>query len=95
MRYVKNNDVFQEVIDGEIILYNKETNKIVTLNSTAARIWNFLEGKSFNELEKMFMEQFCFSNDSECEEAKKDLEMVLCQLINSKCVTSIGDKEKD
>lgn len=79
-----------EEIDGEKILYDEETRKIMVLNVSAAFIWNVLSENSDKECtlstEELFekiAEHFDTTN-IECERIKKDIENILNGFIENK-----------
>jgi hypothetical protein len=54
-----NPDVVARLMDGEAVLVHLGTNRIYTLNSTAARFWELLEGgMDRNEIKRTLLAEF-------------------------------------
>ena len=86
MTIKKNQDIKQEVIDGETILYNSIKQQIITLNETATYIWNLIGDHSIDEIENIFLDSYEFRDDRHRMQAKNDLRMVIERLYASGCI---------
>lgn len=81
----KNNEVVSREIEGEVILvplYNssKDMNYIYTLNETAARFWDLIDGKNtIGDIKATLLDEFEIEEDklaSQIGELVKDLKSV-------------------
>lgn len=86
MKVVKNNAVSQEAIDGELFLFNQETNKLVSLNKTATEIWNLIEETDKEELLERFLDLYSFADVNEKEAAIEDCMFVVTELEEAGCI---------
>lgn len=86
MKYYINGNIKQDIIDGDIVLYNEDTEVIVTLNETASDIWNEVDGKTFEEIKKSFLSHYKKLSTAEYELAQSDLKDVLEKLIDTGCI---------
>ena len=48
-----------DLLDDELLVYDKETTKVIALNATASLIWSLCDGsRSLGEVEKLLVEAY-------------------------------------
>jgi hypothetical protein len=91
-RYKKNPDIVYRVIAGEALLVPvsqkpEELGCIYSLNETAARIWELLDGK---KTLKQITDTISLEFDAQEEEIAKDIEEIIGELLAQKVICEHG-----
>lgn len=89
MKIVKNERVSQDLIDGELFLFNSDTQKIVSLNKVASMIWELIDKKDEAEALSAFLDLFNFADDTEKKLAESDFKNVMARLLEAGCITQV------
>lgn len=50
MKYQRRNDLIAEKVDNNLVVMNHETGRLITLNETAALIWDLIENETEEEV---------------------------------------------
>lgn len=67
-------DLATKLIDGELVIFNRDAEQIHTLNPTARHIWQLLEqGRTLEQIVEQFVEDYGIDR----ERAKVDIENTL------------------
>lgn len=84
--YKQKESISTRKLGSDLMLYDKEADKVHILNETGALVWELLDGKlNIADIEKIFIQKF---PGTKHEDISADINEIIKKLLSEKLVTS-------